>query len=349
MKDLENKSLRVGAAAVICAVIFRLLAGGIWEKAVAFMTRPETAAFILYMETGRLVRPAQLQVSTEPSLPPETVESTTASTAPPETLPQEQLQAVFSPEEAQCVEVNSVCGYSVDIQSLLLQDLHWDLSQEAPTVLILHTHGSESYTPTEDYTESSQYRTLDTRYNVVSVGAYLGKLLEEGGIRVIHDTTLHDDPSYNDAYQQSREAARDYLEEYPSLCLILDIHRDAAEDSQGRQVAKTVSTGGRDIAQLMLVVGTDAGGLIHPNWRENMALAVKLHTQLEKNFPGICRPISFRSQRFNQDLSPGALIVEIGTAGNTRQEALLAAEVLAKSILDLSHGSVGAVTAGSTS
>lgn len=347
--DLEHKSLRAGAAAVICAVIFRLLAGGILDKAVAFMARPETASFILYLETGRVVRPAQLQVSTEPSLPTGTMEATNPPTTLPEELPREQLQAVFSPEEAQCVEVNSVCGYSVDVQSLLLRDLDWDLSQEEPTVLILHSHGSESYTPTEDYTESSQYRTLDTRYNVVSVGAYLGKLLEEGGIRVIHDTTLHDDPSYNDAYRQSRTAARKYLEEYPSICLILDIHRDAAEDSQGRQVAKTVSAGGQDIAQLMLVVGTDAGGLVHPNWQENMALAVKLHTQLEKNFPGICRPISFRSQRFNQDLSPGALIVEIGTAGNTRQEALLAAEVLAKSILDLSQGSVGAVTVSSTS
>ena len=90
----------------------------------------------------------------------------------------------------------------------------------------------------------------------------------------------------------------------------------------------------------MLVVGSDAGGLSHPHWQENMALAVKLHAQLEKNCPGICRPISFRSQCFNQDLSPGALLVEVGAAGNTRAEALLATEQLAQGILALAHGTV---------
>ena len=91
----------------------------------------------------------------------------------------------------------------------------------------------------------------------------------------------------------------------------------------------------------MMVVGTDASGLAHPNWQSNMALAVKLHAQLEKTVPGICRPISFRSQRFNQDQSAGAMLLEIGSAGNTRQEALLAAEVLADSIGALAHGTAG--------
>ena len=344
--DQQSKTLRFGAALIACSVLARLGAAGAFLPALDWFRKPETQAFLVYLETGRKVRFSPSLEEFENSdedpqqvtLPPET------EPAPEETLP------VFSADAGDMTDILYACSARPDTEALLRQPLTWDLTGAEPKVLILHTHATESYTKAgEDYQESSAFRTLDEDYNMLSIGARVAALLEEGGIRVIHDTTLHDDPSYNDAYQQSREAARDYLEEYPSLCLILDIHRDAAEDSQGRQVAKTVSTGGRDIAQLMLVVGTDAGGLIHPNWRENMALAVKLHTQLEKNFPGICRPISFRSQRFNQDLSPGALIVEIGTAGNTRQEALLAAEVLAKSILDLSHGSVGAVTAGSTS
>ena len=96
---------------------------------------------------------------------------------------------------------------------------------------------------------------------------------------------------------------------------------------------------GQQIAQLMLVVGTDAGGLDHPNWENNMALAVRLQTMLERLCPGICRPFSFRTQRFNQDLSSGALIVEIGAAGNTREEALRATEYLAQAIIALSYGS----------
>ena len=115
---------------------------------------------------------------------------------------------------------------------------------------------------------------------------------------------------------------------------MLDIHRDAVEASDGEQLGFTVGSA----AQLMLVVGTDASGLSHPGWPENMSLAVKLHAQLEKNTPGICRPISFRSQRFNQDLSPGALIVEVGAAGNTRQEALEAVELLGQAVIDLAQG-----------
>jgi stage II sporulation protein P len=114
------------------------------------------------------------------------------------------------------------------------------------------------------------------------------------------------------------------------------------ENNQGEQVRMTTQINGVSTAQLMLVVGTDAGGLTHPNWPENMSLAVKLHAQLEKNSPGICRPISFRSQRFNQDLSPGALIVEVGSAGNTRQEALLAVEQLGQAIIDLANGATSA-------
>lgn len=350
--DLEHKSLRVGAVAILCAIVFRLLGSGVMDTAVQALSKPEVASFLLYLETGRVVRPTQLSSEAETTEPaPETTAAAAAhETVPPEPLITQEDRAVFSQEDASAVEVNSVCGYEVDVASLLLQQLDWDLLIEEPSVLILHTHGSESYTKTETYVESADYRTLDTQYNVVSIGARLAQLLEAGGIQVIHDTTLHDQPSYNNAYQQSREAVQTYLDQYPSIRLILDIHRDAAEDSSGQQVAKTVSVAGQTAAQLMLVVGTDAGGLNHPNWRENMALAVKLHAQLEKDCPGICRPISFRTQRFNQDLSAGALIVEVGTAGNTRQEALLAAEVLAKGILDLAKGTAEpVVTVDSTS
>lgn len=333
--DLEHRTLRIGALAVACAIVFRLLSGGLLERVVAFVTRPETAAFILYLETGRAVRPGSVTVPAETTLP--SAETTTPATSP-ETLPVEpaQMLAVFSPEDAGAVTVGNVCGYDVDIEAMLQKQLSWDLTEEAPTVLILHTHGSECYT--EQTLAATDYRTLDPEYNVVSVGTELAGLLEQAGIRVIHDTTLHDQPSYNSAYVNAREAAEEYLARYPSIQLILDIHRDSAEDSSGQQVEKTLNVNGEDVAQLMFVVGTDAGGLTHPNWAENMALAVKLQAQLEKTTPGICRSISFRTQRFNQDLSPGALIVEVGAAGNTRQEALEAVKYLAQAIIDLAHG-----------
>ena len=174
---------------------------------------------------------------------------------------------------------------------------------------------------------------------MVSIGDHVAELLEAGGISVLHDRALHDSPSYDASYNNSRASAQNYLKAFPSIKLVLDLHRDSYEDEEGNQIVRTVFSEGNTLAQLMFVVGTDYGGYTHPQWQENFALALKLQTQLEKLCPGICRSINLRSQRFNQDLSTGALLVEVGASGNTRQEALLAAEVLAEGILSLAHGS----------
>lgn len=334
--DWESKVLKVGAVAVASAVLVRLLVGGLPQKLIAFLTRPETAAFVLYLETGRVVRPSQLPEETAPTVPPQTASppETAAPTQPP---PTESAPAVFSPEDGEAVEVGNFSGYSLDIPALLTQELCWDLTGEEPTVLILHAHGSECYAD-----GGKDYRSLEEAENVVSLGAELAALLEEAGIRVLHDRTLHDQPSYNSAYENARQSAKEYLEEYPSIRLILDLHRDAIDSAGGGQIAKSITVDGVSVAQLMLVVGSDAGGLNHPDWAENMALAVKLHASLEQLCPGICRPISFRTQRFNQDLSQGALIVEVGAAGNSHREAMRAIKYLAEGIQALANGARGA-------
>jgi len=208
-------------------------------------------------------------------------------------------------------------------------------------VLILHTHATECYTAAEgeDIPLSGDYRTEDPAHNMLSVGDHVAKLLAEGGIGVIHDRTLHDSPSYNDAYVNSRKTAQAYLEQYPTIQLVLDLHRDAS-GAGGQQLVTVGSVDGQRSAQLMLVVGTDESGKNHPNWQENLALALKLTAVLEREDPGLCRSINLRKERFNQDLSAGGLIVEVGAAGNTRQEALLAAGALAEGILKLAKGTV---------
>lgn len=318
---LEQKSLKLGALVIGMAALLRLAGSGALTPVLQLLVQPETVSVLMFMETGRVVRP----LTTQPDA--------TEVTQPPE-----EIDAGLTPEDAALVEVNSVCGYEVDLQSMLEMPLAWDLTQPGPTVLILHSHGTESYQQTEQYQESSPYRTLDEGYNVVSVGRRIAQILEAGGVEVVHDTTLHDYPSYSGAYNSARQAIEDYMEDYPTIRLVLDIHRDSVENNAGEQIRYTVQDGGETVAQVMLVVGTDASGLEHPNWRENMALAVKLHAQLEKKVPGICRPISFRSQRFNQDMSSGALLIEMGSAGNTRQEAMLAAERTASAILSLAKG-----------
>lgn len=341
--ELERRSLRIGTAVVVCAILLRLMGGGFVGKLVQTLGSPEITSFLLYMETGRVVRPIEPVLSTQP---PQTEATIPPETQPPQTQPPGEMvgpapttqRAVFSGADAALVQVRNYCEYPLEIESWLVQPLDWDLTASAPTVLILHSHTSESYVNTENYPEAGKYRTLDEKYNMISVGDRITELLEEGGVSVIHDRTLHDYPSYNGSYSHARATVASYLERYPSICLVLDIHRDAMEDGSGNQIATTVAVGEQEAAQLMLVVGTDAGGQNHPAWRENMALAVKLHAQLEKLREGICRPISFRSSRFNQDQSPGAVLVEVGAAGNTRQEALLAAEVLARAVLSLKYG-----------
>ena len=336
--DWEQKSLRVGALVIGFAILLRLFSGGGLGVATRALTSQEVTSALLFLETGRIIKPKELEDVPAPTVPEETTPPTVPEETTPPTQPEVPVQAVFGEADAALVKVNSVCGYDADLPALLTAPLSWDLKEEGPKVLILHTHGSESYTKTEDYKESSAYRTKDTGYNVVSVGEKIKAVLESGGIGVVHDKTLHDVPSYNAAYVNARESMEKYLKKYPTISLVLDIHRDSVADENGKEMEFSIDVGKESVAKLMLVVGTDAGGLTHPNWPENMSLAVKLHAQLEKNTPGICRAISFRNQRFNQDLSPGALIVEVGSAGNTRQEALAAAERLARGILDIAGG-----------
>ena len=319
---LEQRTLRWCAGLILAAVFLRLVGSGALEPLSRLLARPETVSLLMFMETGKVVRP--IQVSQE--------------TVPPETLrPSIPEKASFSQEDADLVQVNSLCGYDVDLVEMLTAPLSLSLKGDEPTVLILHSHATESYTKTEDYQESTAYRTLDEDYNMVSIGQEIARVLEEGGIKVLHDQSLHDHPSYSDAYGNSRRSIAAYLEQYPSIQLVLDIHRDAVEGAGGKQIGYTTQVDTETAAQVMLVVGSDVSGATHPDWAENMALAVKLHAQLEKTAPGICRPISFRSQRFNQDQSHGAMLLEIGSAGNTRQEALSAARITAQAILAMAE------------
>ena len=347
--DHQQWSLRIDSAVIICALLLRLWAGGLFDPVVSFLSQPRVLSFLTYLETGQHVQfpadsaPLEVFALELPQTEPETQPQ-----LQPETVPADPWQIpVFSPADGENIEFKYGCKLRPDAAELITQPLNWDLTGTKPRVLILHTHTTEAYTPTPDtqYEQEAAFRTLDEAYNMVAVGDRVAQLLEEAGIGVIHDQEIHDYPSYNGSYNHARKAVAEYLEEYPEILLVLDLHRDAS-GSNTSQMRPTVTVNGQTAAQLMLVVGTNAGGLTHPNWEENLALGLKLHRQLQRIAPGICRPLNLRAQRFNQDQSPGALLIEVGAAGNTQQEALLAAELLAKAVIQLSQG---ATTAGSTS
>lgn len=202
------------------------------------------------------------------------------------------------------------------------------LTAEKPQVLIVHTHGCEAYTmPSgEEYVASDDHRTLDEAYNVVRVGDELARVLEDAGIGVLHDRTLHDYPSYSGAYNRSLATVESYRAQYPSLVYVLDVHRDAVEDESGRQY-KLLCAEEPGAAQLEFVLGSDGGGLAHDHWRDNLRLACAIQQTLLEDYPTLMRPIVVRNSRYNQQVSTGALLLEVGTAGNSLDEALAAARL----------------------
>ena len=322
MKQL-SRARRVGLCAILCALVLRLWDEGYGDKLLNLLTSPQAAAFYIYLETGRDVR-------FSPSLPafsPDFMESPPAATIPATepTLPS------FS--DADGLELYYASTKEPDIPALLAQPLQWNLRGEEPTVLIIHTHTTESYTRVDEpYTESAAWRTAEQDYNMVSIGEVVKDILEENGIPVIHDRELHDYPSYNGSYTRTRAAIIDYVNQNGSIQLILDLHRDAAGEGS-HQMRTLAAVDGEPSAQLMLVIGTN-----YDTYEDNLSLALKVHAQLEAQCPGITRPLQLRAARFNQDLCPGTLLVEVGAAGNTHPEARRAAEELAKAIVALAEG-----------
>ncbi len=314
----ERKSIRIGLAVILCAAVLRLIAGGALAPLGRLLNGETVTAALLYLESGRVVYKQPV------------VGETPKQTRPaPQTQPQTR-EPVLEPGDGAYVEIINYTSLEPDLEALMWESDFPELVSSEPTVLIVHTHGSESYLCQAGYVESSPYRTHDNGYNMVSIGDVVATRLRQAGIGVIHDTTLHDVPDYNGAYASARSAVKEYLKQYPSIRLVLDLHRDANGDYVN-QLTTGALVEGQASAQLMMVVGTD-----HVLWQQNMSCAVQLHALLEKTSPGICRAISFRGGVFNQDLLPAMLLVEVGAAGDTHARAEVAAQALADAIIALS-------------
>ena len=222
--------------------------------------------------------------------------------------------------------------YDLDPLSLLAEGFDLSLPAEGYQILIIHTHATEAYTPAgEDiYTPSDDYRTTDTAYSVVRVGEALTRALESYGLRVLHDASLYDYPSYNGSYSRSGAAVEEYLAAYPTIRLVIDLHRDAIGD--GNTIYKTVTEAeGVQAAQMLFVMGSDVN-LENPNWQENLKLALTLQEAVQSRWETLMRPTTVCDYRYNQQLSPGSLLLEVGTAGNTLEEAINAVSLFADAV-----------------
>lgn len=203
-------------------------------------------------------------------------------------------------------------------------------------VLIMHTHTTECYMPYEGdvYDRTCPTRSTDNEKNMAAVGEAILTELTAAGIGAVHDTTQHDYPSYNGSYDRSSETVKAYLEAYPSIKVVLDIHRDAII-SGDTVTAPIVESDEGTAAQVMIISGCDDGTMDYPNWRENLAFAIDLQQQMEADHPGFTRPVLFDYRSYNQRLTTGSLLIEVGGHGNTLAQAILAGKWIGRSLAAL--------------
>ena len=261
----------------------------------------------------------------------------TPTTAPtPEPTPPQEEKPIAEIQAAKGMAVTNSTSISVNTAELLAEPLGYTLSGNEPQILIVHTHTTESYTDSgkTKYTASDSDRSTDETKNMTAVGKALAETLTQKGISVIHDTTVHDYPAYNGSYNRSKATVLANLEKYRSIKIVLDIHRDGIVRSDGTKVKVACEIDGAKASQCMFVVGTNAL-LQHDNWRENMRLACKLQNKANELYPNLMRPINLREQRFNQQLSTGALIIEVGSNGNTLDESVYSARLMGNVIAAL--------------
>ena len=303
-----------------------------WQKLVLGQS-PTLSAGVGKGETGEAVQESP-QPTGEPDDPEDPEEVPEVTVAPEDIVGRTLLPTSGEGyDSAQGVYIENRPGLALDVAALAQTQLTLTLPEEGPQVLIVHTHGSEAYTPdgTDTYVATGECRTTDTEKSVVRVGDEIAKVLTEMGLTVVHDTALYDYPEYNGAYDRSLAAVENWLAQYPTIQVVLDVHRDALIGSDGTVYKPITTINGEKCAQVMLVMGSNAL-YDHPNWLENLALAVQVQKEMNTLWPTLARPIGLRENRYNQQTAPGAMLVEVGSHGTTLQEALAAARMFARAL-----------------
>jgi len=236
----------------------------------------------------------------------------------PSNIPDKTTYEVFG------VKIRNESDYNIQNE---IKDLNVKFNKN--NILIFHTHTCESYTPTEQnkYNSTGNFRTTDLNYSVARVGDELEKYLINYGYNVIHNKSYHDYPAYNGSYNRSLVTVENILDENPDTDVVIDLHRDAIGDNT---YAPKVKIGDDYCARIMLVIGTDGGGLKHDNWRNNVKFAIKLAQKAEELYPGLCKPVIVRNSRYNHHVSNAACIIEVGATGNTLEECLNSMKYLSK-------------------
>ena len=237
------------------------------------------------------------------------------------------------------VYVKNNIGTKINLSSLLQKKSSFKIQKNGkPQVLIMHTHTTESFMMEDRdyYTKDDAARSRDKNKNMIAVGNVFEEELTAAGIGVIHDTTVHDYPAYTGSYTRSAATVKADLKAYPSIKVVIDIHRDSITGNNKEKVRPVVKIDGNNAAQVMLVMGSQTGGITgYPNWKENLSFALKYQQKLEVAYPGLARALTLNSGKYNQNLTVGSILLEVGTEVNTLDEAKRGAKYAAKALVSL--------------
>ena len=236
--------------------------------------------------------------------------------------------------------LNNETSYKPNVSELLKTDVSVSFVKE-PLVLVLHTHTSEGYLSNNaayiqgDLGEMTYAQEEDR--NMLTIGKAFISGLNKKGITAIHCTVMHDASGLAGSYERAAESIRFFREHYPSIQYVVDLHRDAILTANGEYIRAVTEIDGESVAQILPVVGSNAGGWEHEDWEGNLSLALQLRQILNQNDHALCRPVMLKSATYNQEMAPYAILLEIGTGANSIDEAIaaatLAGEAFAKVIL----------------
>lgn len=228
--------------------------------------------------------------------------------------------------------------YKIDAKKLLKQKADLKIKDVTkPTVLIYHTHTTESYSLLDVgyYTGSLDTRSKNADRNMVRVGDDLCKYLNANGINTIHDTEIHDE-NYTGAYKNSRKTVLKYLEQYPTIDITIDVHRDDITYQNKTKVKPTATIDGKKAARMMIIAGAQYGSVTnYSTWEYNLRFVTAVQNQVDSDYPSLMRPILFAERKYNMDLTHNSFLLEIGTDANTLDEATYSARLFATSLSKL--------------
>lgn len=374
MLDLRRGLARLGAGALAGTIglagmlaASRLPPGDWGLRAAVWLVAPAAAAAVWQEETAPVEQAADTMavssaVAATPAPAPSPEPQPTPAAAEPSATPAPQAATTAPPDLENAGEIqsrfysqgsgdgyvelaagsikNSTQNTDAELAEAAAAGLPFEveLNADQPQVLILHTHATETYQTWDElvYDPDFSARTTDTALNMCAVGDRMTEILNEAGVNTVHDTTLHDSPSYTESYARSAQTARSWLEKYPGIKVILDVHRDAIETSDGVRLKPLCEIDGQDTAQVMIIAGCDNGSTVNlPNWKKNLGFAAAWEAEMETLYPGLTRPVLCGYRFYNQDVTTGSLLIEIGGHANTVAEAVRAGEYAARALASL--------------